>query len=96
MLSFELEASVEDTFAVMNALRLCTRAESLGSVETLITHPASATHGDIPIEERNRLGITDRLIRLSVGLEAPEDIIADLEQAFANVLQGHAVAGGSL
>ncbi len=96
MLSFELEASAEDTFAVMNALRLCTRAESLGSVETLITHPASATHGDIPIEERDRLGITDRLIRLSVGLEAPEDIIADLEQAFASVLQGNAVVGGSL
>jgi len=94
MLSFELKASAEDTFAVMNALRLCTRAESLGSVETLITHPASATHGDIPKEERDRLGISDRLIRLSVGLEAPEDIIADLDQAITSVLQGHAVAGG--
>lgn len=94
MLSFELKASAEETFSAMNALRLCTRAESLGSVETLITHPASATHGDIPKEERDRLGITDRLIRLSVGLEAPEDIIADLEHAFASVLQGNAVAGG--
>jgi cystathionine beta-lyase/cystathionine gamma-synthase len=78
----------------MNALKLCTRAESLGSVETLITHPASATHGDIPKEERDRLGITDRLVRLSVGLEAPEDIIADLEQAFSTVLRENAVAGG--
>jgi cystathionine gamma-lyase len=94
MLSFELKANAEETFAAMNALKLCTRAESLGSVETLITHPASATHGDIPKEERDRLGITDRLVRLSVGLEAPEDIIADLEQAFSTVLRENAVAGG--
>ena len=95
MLSFELKATADETFAVMNALKLCTRAESLGSVETLITHPASATHGDIPKEDRDRLGITDRLVRLSVGLEGPEDIIADLEQAFSTVLRGHAVAGGA-
>lgn len=95
MLSFELKASADDSLAVMNALKLCTRAESLGSVETLITHPASATHGDIPKEERDRLGITDRLIRLSVGLEAPEDIIADLDQAFATVLRANAVPGGA-
>jgi cystathionine gamma-lyase len=95
MLSFELKASAEDSLAVMNALKICTRAESLGSVETLITHPASATHGDIPKEERDRLGITDRLIRLSVGLEAPEDIIADLDQAFAAVLKANAVVGGA-
>jgi len=95
MLSFELKASPEDSLAVMNALKLCTRAESLGSVETLITHPASATHGDIPKEERDRLRITDRLIRLSVGLEAPEDIIADLDQALTSVLRANAVAGGA-
>ena len=95
MLSFELKASPEDSLAVMNALKLCTRAESLGSVETLITHPASATHGDIPKEERDRLGITDRLIRLSVGLEAPEDIIADLDQALTSVLRANAIAGGA-
>jgi cystathionine beta-lyase/cystathionine gamma-synthase len=94
MLSFELKANAEDSLAAMNGLQLCTRAESLGSLETLITHPASATHGDIPKEERDRLGITDRLIRLSVGIEAPEDIIADLEQAFASVLKENAVAGG--
>ena len=94
MLSFELKAGADETFAVMNALKLCTRAESLGSVETLITHPASATHGDIPKEDRDRLGITDRLVRLSVGLEGPEDIIADLEQAFSTVLRAHVVAGG--
>jgi len=95
MLAFELKATAEDSLAVMNALKLCTRAESLGSVETLITHPASATHGDIPKEERDRLGITDRLIRLSVGLEAPEDIIADLDQAFATVLKANVVVGGA-
>jgi cystathionine beta-lyase/cystathionine gamma-synthase len=53
-------------------------------LETLITHPASTTHADLEPEHRHRLGISDGLIRLSVGLESPADIIADLEQAFAS------------
>ena len=88
MLSFELNASTEDSLRFIDALRLCTCAESLGSVETLITNPATASHCDIPREERERLGISDRLIRLSVGLEDPLDLIADFEQAFAAVFGG--------
>lgn len=85
MLSFELDASTEDSLHFIDALRLCTCAESLGSVETLITNPATASHCDMPREERERLGVSDRLIRLSVGLEDPLDLIADFEQAFASV-----------
>jgi cystathionine gamma-lyase len=88
MLSFELNASTEDSLRFIDALRLCTCAESLGSVETLITNPATASHCDMPREERERLGISDRLIRLSVGLEDPLDLIADFEQAFASVFGG--------
>jgi cystathionine beta-lyase/cystathionine gamma-synthase len=56
-------------------------AENLGAAETLITHPVSMTHGDVPRAMRERIGITDGLVRLSVGLENPRDIIADLSQA---------------
>jgi cystathionine beta-lyase/cystathionine gamma-synthase len=65
----------------MNAVRLCVLAENLGAAETLITHPVSMTHGDVPREMRERIGITEGLVRLSVGLEDPRDIIADLSQA---------------
>ncbi|HEY0308657.1 MAG TPA: aminotransferase class I/II-fold pyridoxal phosphate-dependent enzyme [Acidobacteriaceae bacterium] len=82
MLAFELNASTEDTLNFINALKLATCAESLGSVETLITHPATASHCDLTPEVRAKLGIPDGLIRLSVGLEAPQDLIADFEQAF--------------
>jgi len=83
IISFELDAPDATTIAVLNSVQLCTRAESLGALETLITHPASTTHADVGQELRNHLGISDGLIRLSVGLESPADIIADLEQAFA-------------
>ena len=82
MLAFELKATTAESLRFINTLKLCTCAESLGSVETLITNPATASHCDIPLETRERLGVTDRLIRLSVGLEAPKDLIADFEQAF--------------
>lgn len=85
MISFELKASPEESLAFMNALELCSRAESLGSVETLMTHPASATHADVPEETRKRLGVTDKLIRMSVGLESVTDILADIEQALATI-----------
>jgi cystathionine beta-lyase/cystathionine gamma-synthase len=81
MLSFELKQGVEAGIALMNAVRLCVLAENLGAAETLITHPVSMTHGDVPREMRERIGITDGLVRLSVGLEDPRDIIADLSQA---------------
>jgi cystathionine beta-lyase/cystathionine gamma-synthase len=65
----------------MNRVKLCSLAESLGAVETMITHPASMTHVSVPPEVRLKRGLTDGLVRLSVGIEAVEDIIADLEQA---------------
>jgi cystathionine gamma-lyase len=95
MLSFELNAGPAEALWVMNALRLCTRAESLGGVETLVTHPATATHADIPAETRQKLGINDRLIRLSVGLEATEDIIADLDQALRSVFHAKSERGNA-
>lgn len=66
---------------LLNNVKLCTLAESLGGVETLISHPASMTHASMPAEFRQRVGITDGLIRISVGIEDVEDIIADLDQA---------------
>jgi hypothetical protein len=67
----------------MNAVRLCSLAENLGAVETLITHPVTMTHGDVPATQRREAGITDGLVRLSVGLEDPADVIADLRGALA-------------
>lgn len=90
MLSFELDAGPQEAIAVMNALKLWIRAESLGGVESLVTHPATATHADVPVETRHKLGISDGLIRLSVGLEAAEDLIADLRQALDSVFGANA------
>jgi len=82
MISFELkDDSVETTMRVLSATKLFSLAESLGGVESLINHPASMTHASIPKEERIRNGLTDTLIRLSVGIEDADDLIADLEQA---------------
>jgi cystathionine gamma-synthase/cystathionine beta-lyase len=82
MISFRVE-SEELARTVLKRLRLISFAESLGGVESLMTLPAVQTHGDIPETERLRLGICERLLRLSVGTESVEDIIADLEQALA-------------
>jgi cystathionine gamma-lyase len=82
MLAFELKAGYDATIRALNNVKLCSRAESLGGLETLITHPSSTTHADVEPEVRRALGISDGLVRLSVGLEAAEDIIADLDQAF--------------
>ncbi len=83
MLAFELKAGFDATIQVLNSLQLCVRAESLGGLETLVTHPSTTTHADLDPELRRSLGISDSLVRVSVGLEAPEDILADFEQAFA-------------
>jgi len=84
MISFDI-GSLENARKVLKSLRLCSLAESLGGVETLISHPASMTHSSVPSEERNRRGITDGLLRISVGIEEVEDIIADLDQALSKV-----------
>lgn len=81
VLSFELRGGVPAAIAAMDALQVCTRAESLGAVQTLVTHPATMTHADVPRDERLAAGLSDGLVRLSVGLEDPEDLIADLHRA---------------
>lgn len=82
MISIEL-GSLERAVEVTNKLSLFTLAESLGGVESLVCHPVSMTHGSIPKEQRERLGVTDGLIRLSCGIEDVEDLMADVEQALA-------------
>ncbi len=81
MLWFEVEGGVKAGKKLMDSVKLCTLAENLGSVETLITHPVTMTHADVEPAERKRVGITDGLVRLSVGLEDVEDLIADLRTA---------------
>ena len=85
MISFELKGGFEAGKALLNNLSLCSLAVSLGDTETLIQHPASMTHSPYTKEEREAAGITDGLVRLSVGLENIEDIIADLEQGLAKI-----------
>jgi cystathionine beta-lyase/cystathionine gamma-synthase len=86
MLSFTLKNdSVENAFKVLSGTRVFALAESLGGVESLIGHPASMTHASIPREERIKNGLSDSLIRLSVGIEDPEDLIEDLDQALGQI-----------
>ena len=85
MISFELTDGIPAGKIVMNSVKLAKLAESLGAVETMITHPATMTHADVPKDEREARGLTDGLVRLSVGIENPDDIIADLEQALNRV-----------
>jgi len=81
LLAFEVEGGEEAGVRVMNRVRLCALAENLGAAETLITHPASMTHAAVPPEQRLVTGITGGLVRLSVGLENPDDVIDDLRRA---------------
>ena len=81
-MSFTLkDDSVETARKVLSSTKLFSLAESLGGVESLINHPASMTHASIPREERLKNGLTDSLIRLSVGIEDAEDLVEDLRQA---------------
>ena len=81
MISMELKGGISAGISLMNNLELCSLAESLGAVETMITHPATMTHADVPKDERLARGLTDGLVRLSVGIEDKQDIIHDLGQA---------------
>ena len=82
MISFELkDDSVEAAMKVLSGTKLFSLAESLGGVESLINHPATMTHASIPREERIKNGLSDTLIRLSVGIEDADDLIEDLDQA---------------
>lgn len=81
IVSFVLQGDLETTLSFLKRCRLFTLAESLGCVESLIDHPATMTHAALPLETRESLGITDNLLRLSVGIESVQDLIDDLEQA---------------
>lgn len=84
MLSFDT-GSLDEAHTVLKSVRLCALAESLGGVETLISHPATMTHASVPAEKRKQLGISDGLVRISVGIEDAEDILGDLDQALAKI-----------
>lgn len=81
MLSFELKGGLQAGIDFMNKLQMCVRTVSLGTCDTLLSHPASMTHYSVPKEEKEQYGITDGLIRMNVGIENIQDIIADLDQA---------------
>ncbi|HEV8135271.1 MAG TPA: cystathionine gamma-synthase [Pyrinomonadaceae bacterium] len=84
MVAFDV-GSLQAAKTVLESVKLCTLAESLGGVETLISHPATMTHASVDLEKRERLGITDGLVRISVGIEDTDDIIADIDQALAKI-----------
>jgi methionine-gamma-lyase len=83
MMSFELKGGLDAGKAFINKLQMCTRAVSLGTVDTLVSHPASMSHAGVSRENRLLFGITDGLIRMSVGIENIEDILTDLAQALS-------------
>lgn len=83
MLSFELKRGLQGGIDFMNKLKMCVRTVSLGTCDTLLSHPASMTHYSVPKEEKEKYGITDGLIRMNVGIENLQDIITDLNQALS-------------
>lgn len=83
--AFEIHGGEAEAFRLLNALRLCKLAVSLGGTETLAEHPVTMTHSDVPPDEQLAMGITPAMIRISVGIEHPEDVIADLRQALEQV-----------
>jgi cystathionine gamma-lyase/cystathionine beta-lyase/cystathionine gamma-lyase/homocysteine desulfhydrase len=82
MLSFDV-GSFDEARRVCNRVRLMSLAESLGGVETLVCHPASMTHASVPPERRAEIGLTDSMVRISAGIEDPQDLIEDIDQALA-------------
>jgi cystathionine gamma-lyase len=85
MISFNLKGDFDACKRLLKHVKVFTVAESLGGVESLIEHPSSMTHASVPKEERERIGLTDSLIRLSVGLEDVEDLVTDLTKALEHV-----------
>ncbi len=94
MVSFEVEGTGEDARRVSEAMRLFTLAPSLGSVESVVSIPVLTSHAMVPVEERAKMGVTEQLIRLSVGIENADDLIADLEHALEAVAAPHRVPVG--
>jgi cystathionine beta-lyase/cystathionine gamma-synthase len=85
VVSFEIDGDLETTINFVDNLKLCSIAPTLGGTETLVTQPVTSSHYFVSAEDRKKMGITDQLVRLSLGIEDPEDIVADLEQAFAGI-----------
>ena len=85
MLSIVLEGGEKESFQFLNSLKLIKLAVSLGSTESLAQHPASMTHAGVDCDEKMKYGITDNLVRLSVGVENPKDLVWDIQQALNQV-----------
>jgi len=85
MMTFFLKGDLEQTRRFLSTVKLFTLAESLGGVESLIEHPAIMTHASVPPDIRKQIGILDNLVRVSVGIENADDLMADLDQALATV-----------
>jgi cystathionine gamma-lyase len=85
IISIDVKGGLAESRRMLERCRLFALAESLGGVESLINHPAIMTHASVPTEIRTRLGISDTLIRLSVGVEDPDDLQADLDQALSGM-----------
>ena len=83
--SFDIKGGETEAFAFLNALQIFKLAVSLGGTESLASHPAAMTHSGVPVEVRDRIGVLDTTIRLSIGIEHPDDLIADLTQALAAI-----------
>ena len=82
MLTFQVKNQAY-AYAILGKVRMIKYAESLGGVESLLTYPMKQTHADVPVEVREALGVNEKLLRMSVGIENIDDLLADLEQAFA-------------
>ncbi len=85
MLSFDVYGGEKEAFQFLNKLKHIKLAVSLGGTESLAEHPFSMTHADVPTEEKNRLGLTENMLRLSVGIEHHRDLIDDIEQALKTI-----------
>ena len=86
MVSFDIKGGEKEAFEFLNALKLIKLAVSLGSTESLVQHPITMTHAGVDPEHRKKLNITDKMIRLSIGIENHKDIISDIQQAFEAVV----------
>ena len=85
MISFDIRGGEAEAFRFLNALKLIKLAVSLGGTESLAEHPGTMTHSDITLDEQREMGITSQMIRLSIGVEDPQDLMLDLSQAFEAV-----------
>jgi methionine-gamma-lyase len=85
MVAFDVVGGEPEAFRFLNSLKLMKLAVSLGSTESLAQHPATMTHAELTLEDRERIGITGKMVRLSIGVEDPEDLKADVEQALEAV-----------